>query len=152
MHHGAPESYRRWFEYEKDSHAKVLASLTAVRPDLQASESFQRAMTLMAHLVAARHLWLKRFGVAKEGPSEFFPRGVSLPDLAARVQEMEAAWSAFLNELTEDELARVFEYRSLDGAWFRNTVETSSRSSSATPGTTAARSPCSSAASAPTPP
>ena len=119
------ERYRRWFEYEKDSHAKVLASLAAVPQAQRTTEGFQKALQLLAHLVAARRLWLFRFGVAKEGPkaSEFFPRDVSLADLEAGLSEVQARWSAYFREMTEDELQRQFEYQSLEGTWFRNTIE-----------------------------
>lgn len=123
MGNGARERYRRWFEYEKDSHNKVLTSLDSVPSDLRSSEAFQKAVSLMAHIVAARRLWLFRFGVAREAPSEFFPENLSLPDLWLRVEQMQAEWSKYLDGLTETELARVFEYQSLDGLWFRNTVE-----------------------------
>ncbi len=123
MDYGPPERYRRWFEYEKDSHARVLASLDSVAGDMRSSEAFQKAVSLMAHIVAARRLWLFRLGVAKEAPSEFFPRGLSVPDLSTRVEEMQTEWLRYLNGLTEGELARVFEYRSLEGEWFRNSVE-----------------------------
>jgi len=123
MSDGAPERYRRWFAYEKDSHAKVLTSLNAVPSDLRSSEAFQKAVSLMAHIVAARRLWLFRFGVVKEAPSEFFPENLSLPDLWLRLEQMQADWSKYLDGLSEAELERVFEYRSLEGPWFRNTVE-----------------------------
>jgi uncharacterized damage-inducible protein DinB len=117
------ERYRRWFEYERDSHAKVLASLNAVPGHLRESPSFQKALDLMAHIVAARWLWLFRFGAAKEGPGEFFPQAVSLADLAERVQKMQEAWSGYLSRLDEPEVSRTFEYRSYEGEWYRNTVE-----------------------------
>jgi uncharacterized damage-inducible protein DinB len=120
---GMPERYRRWFEYEKDSHAKVLASLEAAPDDVRSAAGFQKAVDLMAHIVAARWLWLYRFGVAKQGPSELFPRNVSLPDLSTRVEEMQAAWSTYLSQLSEADLARIFEYQSYEGPWFRNTVD-----------------------------
>lgn len=123
MSDGTRERYRRWFEYEKDSHAKVLTSLDSVPRDLRSSEAFQKAVSLMAHIVAARRLWLFRFGVAREAPSEFFPESLSLPDLWLRVEQMQAEWLKYLDELTEAELARVFEYQSSEGPWFRNTVE-----------------------------
>ena len=63
MTYGTPEQYRRWFEYERDSHAKVLAALNAVPEDKRGNEPFKKAVTLMAHLVEARKLWLYRFGV-----------------------------------------------------------------------------------------
>ncbi len=47
------EQYRRWFEYEKDSHRKVLDSLETVPAENRGSEPFQKAMRLMGHIVAA---------------------------------------------------------------------------------------------------
>ena len=123
MGDSAREGYRRWFEYEKDSHARVLTSLDSVPRDLRSSEAFRKAVSLMAHIVAARRLWLFRLGVAREAPSEFFPENLSLPDLWLRVEQMQAEWSKYLDELTEAGLARVFEYQSSEGPWFRNTVE-----------------------------
>ena len=116
------EEYRRWFEYEKDSHQKVLASLNAVPAQLRSSPAFQKAVDLMAHLIAARLLWLYRFGVATEPPREMFPENVPLEDLSRRLAEMEFAWSEHLAHLDAAEMARVFDYRSLDAGWFRNTI------------------------------
>jgi len=113
---------RRWFEYEKASHAKVLAALAAV-PESKRDESFGKAVSLFAHLMAARQLWLFRFGVRKEAPAEFFPEGVSLDELAARIERTQAEWSAYLDQLTQEELGRTFTYKSLDAGWFKNRIE-----------------------------
>ena len=115
------ENYRRWFDYEKDSHAKVIDSLESVTEDNRSSSSFQKAVELMAHLIAARRMWLYRFGFAKEN-AELFPRNVQFPALAGLLAEMEAGWSEYLEKLTETELERVFEYQSYEGSRFRNTV------------------------------
>jgi uncharacterized damage-inducible protein DinB len=125
MGSSVPDRYRRWFEYERDSHAKVLSSLGEVPEDLRTTEGFRKAVELLGHLVAARRLWLYRIGAASEGPkaSEFFPENLALGDLQTRVEAVQECWSAYLRELTETELARVFEYQSLEGAWYRNTVE-----------------------------
>jgi len=123
MDDGGRERYRRWFEYEKDSHAKVLASLDSVPTELRSSQPFQKAVSLMGHIVAARRLWLFRLGHAAEAPSEFFPANVSLRDLSARVEKMQTEWSEYLEGLTEQDLSRVFTYQSLEGPRFRNTVE-----------------------------
>ncbi len=117
------ERYRRWFEYEKDSHAKVLASFEAVPAERRSSPGFQKAVDMMAHLVAARKLWLFRMGVVQESPREMFPQGVSLGDLTVQLDEMHAMWSLFLSRLSDDELRKVFQYRSYEGPWFRNSVE-----------------------------
>jgi uncharacterized damage-inducible protein DinB len=126
----AAEQYRRWFAYEQDSHAQVLTALAAVAAELREHESYRQAITLMAHIVAARWLWLARFngpqavptGFAPQRSADFFPVNLSLADLAARVAGMHAGWANYLNSLTDEELARVFEYQSLEGPRFRNTI------------------------------
>ena len=117
--------YRRWFDYERDSHAKVLAALNAVPPERRGAPEFQKAMTLVAHIVEARRLWLFRLGAASEGPGagDFFPENVSLPDLAGRLEAMQAAWSGLLEGLDDAAIAGPFEYRSFEGKRFRNTVQ-----------------------------
>jgi uncharacterized damage-inducible protein DinB len=117
------DQYRRWFEYEKDSHRKVIRSLASVPLERRSFESFQKSIELVAHVIAARWLWLFRLGAAANAPSELFPRHVPLEELASRFEEMEKAWSAYLSPLNDADIARVFEYRSLEGEWYRNTVQ-----------------------------
>ena len=116
------DRYRRWFRYEEESHAKVLGSLEAVPPDRR-GPAFQKAVDLFAHVVAARMLWLSRLTPTVQRPAEVFPQGVSLADLARRVVEMHRAWSDYLARLDAPEVARVFQYRSLEGSEFRNRVD-----------------------------
>jgi uncharacterized damage-inducible protein DinB len=115
--------YRRWFEYEKDSHAKVLAALESAAPSARESKAFRKAVELAGHIVAARRLWLFRLGAAKEAPTDFFPSGMTLSELAGRFEEIHAAWSDYLAGASENEIARSFEYRSTEGVRYRNTVE-----------------------------
>jgi uncharacterized damage-inducible protein DinB len=123
MTYGTPNQYRRWFEYEKDSHAKVLASLNAVPEEKRSTEPFRKAVTLLAHVAAARRLWLYRFGVLKEPPAEFFPDGVALDEVARRVDDIEKEWLDYLGRLNQADLSRIVEYQSLDAGRFRNTIE-----------------------------
>jgi uncharacterized damage-inducible protein DinB len=116
------DQYRRWFEYEKDSHAKTLASLNAVSDDRRETETFRRAVYLMGHIVAARRMWLFRLGIAEQN-AELFPREVSLVELPEQISEMETLWLQYLERLDDNELARVFEYQSYEGSRFRNTIE-----------------------------
>ena len=117
------ERYRRWFDYEMDAHAKVLASFEAVAQDKRATPPVQKAIDLFAHMMLARRLWLYRFGVIGEGPRDFFPQNVALDAVKAMAEEMHAAWSAYFERLDDAELERVFEYRALDGPRYRNRVE-----------------------------
>ena len=116
------EKYRRWFAYEKDSDAKVLASLQAVADPLRVMPQYQKAVDLLAHLVAARNMWLYRLGHGSK-PSELFPLETPLANLPRMLAEMENAWSSYFESLTEEEIERVFEYQSYEGPRFRNTVE-----------------------------
>lgn len=116
-----PASFRRWFDYERDAHAKVLASFETVPAASRAEDGYQKALDLMAHIVAARELWLFRFGAGRE-PAEVFPRSVGLADLGAKVAAMEEAWAAYLAELDPEDELRIFEYRSLEGDAYRNSV------------------------------
>ena len=84
--------YRRWFDYEKDSHRKTLDSLKAVAEAQRESEEFRKAVYLMGHIVAARRMWLFRFGVVKENV-ELFPGETRLNELPAQIEEMETLWS-----------------------------------------------------------
>jgi uncharacterized damage-inducible protein DinB len=115
--------YRRWFEYEKDSHAKVLAALGSAAATERETEAFQKAVELAGHIAAARGIWLFRLGAAKKAPTDFFPRGMTLSDLAAGVEEMHKAWSKYLAGIGDEKIASSFEYRSTEGVRYRNTVE-----------------------------
>jgi uncharacterized damage-inducible protein DinB len=117
------DRYRRWFEYEKDSHAKVLASLNSVPVQNRVAATFKKAVDLFAHVIMGRRLWLSRLGVGKEPPRDLFPQGFPFEELAPRIQEMEALWAGYFARLDDSEVARVFEYHSTEGKAFRNTIE-----------------------------
>jgi uncharacterized damage-inducible protein DinB len=116
------EQYRRWFEYEKDSHRKVLGSLATVPEDRRGSEPFRKALNIMGHVIAARRMWLHRFGASTHKPARLFPTDVTLEDLPIQLEAMERDWSDYLGRLRESELGRAFEYRSTEGGSFRSLV------------------------------
>ncbi len=117
------DRYRRWYDYERDAHAKVLASLQRVPAGGREADWFHRAVDLFAHMAAARRLWLHRLGAAAQGPAEIFPRGVLLDDLAAEWRGVEAEWTVYLGRLDDAELGRDFAYRSTEGDRYRSRVE-----------------------------
>jgi uncharacterized damage-inducible protein DinB len=116
------EQYRRWFEYEKDSHRKVLAAIETVPAENRESEAFLKAMRLFGHIVAARRMWLFRFGALTTRPDSLFPSEITRDQLVAEIEIMENGWSHYLEQLDETELGRIFEYRSIDGGWYCNAV------------------------------
>jgi uncharacterized damage-inducible protein DinB len=116
------EQYQRWFVYEKDSHRKVLASFETVPPEKRDSEPFQKAMNIMGHIVAARLMWLYRFGVPVDRPANLFPTGLSHDRLLTDLELMERHWSDYFGRLTESELARVFVYQASEGDGYRSVI------------------------------
>ena len=117
------DRYRRWFEYETNAHAKVIASLGTVPPDQRESAPYRKAVELLAHIVVGRQVWLHRIDGSVEAPSALFPQGGTLDTVQANLSAIEARWIVYLAKLTDAELAREFEYRSFDGRGFRNRVE-----------------------------
>src|SRR3954468_12113118 len=51
------DRFQRWFEYERDAHAKVLRSLESVPPGRRSDPEFARAVATLAHVAAARGIW-----------------------------------------------------------------------------------------------
>src|ERR1700730_11835806 len=105
------DRYRRWFEYEQDAHAKVLRSLETVPESRRCSAEFRTAEHLLAHITAARRIWLYRSGIAPGPPPSLSPQGASLADLANTLHAVQEQWSAYLGRLDDAELARTFEYK-----------------------------------------
>ena len=115
--------FRRLFEFEQDAHAKVVASLRAAERTHAAAPDFQAAVDIAAHVIAARRMWLWRLGAVATPPQGGpFPKGVRVEDLAAAFDDMQAAWSRWLAEATNESLAQVIEFRSPAGTGFRTTV------------------------------
>ena len=114
--------FQRWYEYEKDAHAKVLGSLDTVPRAERTTPEFGKAVALLAHMIAARQLWLYRMGGSAEIPQDIFFESPSLEWVRDTLAGMEAAWSRYLDSLNDADLDRLFEYRSLEGEPFRNQV------------------------------
>ncbi len=119
------ERYRHMFAYEHEAHQRVLDSLNRCPPAGQQTPAFQKAVDLMAHVAAARRLWLSRMGISQEKLAlrDLEPSGVLLAELPARLQAAGAAWAAYLARLDEAELARTFAYQSFDSGRYTNVVE-----------------------------
>lgn len=116
------DRFRRWSVYEQESHIGVLGSLHSVPIDRRFGAAFQQAIDLLAHVAAARLLWLHRLGGWAEPVPAIFPTGTSLMELAEGLERAHAAWEPYLGGLDAAELARAIEYRSLDGGVFRSEV------------------------------
>jgi len=112
------ERFRNWYEYERDCNAKSLKMLQSVPTEARASSQFTRAVGKMAHLVAARHMWLHRLDVVTDRPDSWFPP-TTLEQLPAAVEAIEQRWTAYLARLTDANLAADFDYTGSDGRRYR---------------------------------
>jgi uncharacterized damage-inducible protein DinB/predicted enzyme related to lactoylglutathione lyase len=115
--------YRRWFEYERDAHDKVFASLDTVPADRRAGPEFGRAVAILAHVVAARRVWLGRFGALPPMAGPLFPDAPGLDQVRAEWRSVAESWDGYLSSLGDADIVREFEYQSLDAGRFRNRVE-----------------------------
>jgi uncharacterized damage-inducible protein DinB len=92
--------------------------LQSVPTAARETSPFVRAVGKMAHLVAARHMWLFRLGVSKDRPESWFPP-TTLEQLPAAVDAVERRWTAYLATLTDGDLAADFVYTGSDGRRYR---------------------------------
>jgi len=112
------ERFRNWYEYERDCNAKVLAMLRSVPTASRGSAQFSRAVGKMAHLVAARHMWLHRLGIVTDRPESWFP-STTLEELPAVVAQVEERWVAHLARLRDADLESSLDYTSSNGKRYR---------------------------------
>jgi uncharacterized damage-inducible protein DinB len=117
------DRFRRWFEYEQDAHAKVLASFDTVPSERKNSPEFRKGVALLAHIVEARRVWLARMGFIPATSGSLFPDESDVHHVAAECRTVQELWSRFFLAADEKGLARVFEYQSYDAGRFRNSVE-----------------------------
>jgi uncharacterized damage-inducible protein DinB len=115
--------YRRWFDYEQDAHAKVIRSLESVPSDRRSAPEFIRAVGVLAHIVAARRVWLGRLGAAPPASGSLFPQDLSFDRVIAQWNDVTRLWTDFLGQLTDEAITKSFEYQSLDAGRFRNRLE-----------------------------
>jgi uncharacterized damage-inducible protein DinB len=115
--------YRRWLQYEIDVHARVVHSLETVPAERRSSPEFRRAVAILAHIVAARRVWLGRLGLAPPAAGPLFPENPNLAEVIGEMQSVQKVWTEFLGRASDEDLGRTFEYQSLDAGRFRNRVE-----------------------------
>lgn len=120
--HSLTDRFRRWYDYERDCNARMLAMLRSVPVERQADPLFAKAVEKLAHIQAARQRWLNRLGHWPTA-AEVFPQGLSLDAVAAMIADTEAAWASYLGRLDDSALDRHVEYRATEGTYLRWTVE-----------------------------
>jgi uncharacterized damage-inducible protein DinB len=109
------EFYRRLFAYDAWGNRATLDSL---RMSTHAPTS--RACAITAHLVGAGRLWLDRLH-GRAPSSEVWP-ALSLDECEAGFDELDAAWTGYLNGLDAAGLARPIAYTNTKGEPWESAV------------------------------
>jgi uncharacterized damage-inducible protein DinB len=117
------ERFQRWFEYERDAHAKVLRSLESVPVDRRSTPEFEKAVAILAHIAAARRVWLIRLGLLSGPQGTLTSQKLTLVEVAELLHSVHGHWTDYLARITDEEISREFEYQSLDAGRFRNRIE-----------------------------
>ncbi|MFO0840336.1 MAG: DinB family protein [Phycisphaerae bacterium] len=112
------ERFRHWYDYERDCNAKSLQMLQSVPDESRASPQFARAVGKLAHLIAARHMWLHRLGAVADRPESWFPP-TTLEQLPALVDAIQRRWTDYLAALSDADLAADFTCAGGDGKRYR---------------------------------
>ena len=107
------ETLARLFRYNEWANGEVLQSL-------RGGAAPEKAVQLLAHIVAAEWLWLERIrGVPQSYP--VWPEW-KLEEVEQQIAASSAAWLQFLRSCGEPELEREFEYTNSKGMHYRNKV------------------------------
>ena len=115
------QRFQRFYQYDIDSNEKVLESLRSV-PE-QSSEHYQKALDIFSHMHAARQLWLNRMTDAIASPDALFPVGTTLEQSETWFRKVNDAWRPFIDELSDAQIRRTFDYQSIEGDRFRSRIE-----------------------------
>lgn len=115
--------FQRLLDYERDAHRKTIESLRSVPEADRSGSEYGRAVSILAHMAAARCVWLYRLGALAERPRDLFPQEVDIDKVAADLHAAEQRWVKHLATLCDEDLSRVIEYQTTEGARFRNSLE-----------------------------
>jgi uncharacterized damage-inducible protein DinB len=109
------ERLRRLFAYDAWANRETLRSLAAAAPPPE------KALSRMAHVVAAEWLWRSR--IAGQAPPVAVWPALSVSDCARELGRLEGEWRELLDGLSEDGLARPVSYVNSKGEPWQSRVE-----------------------------
>jgi uncharacterized damage-inducible protein DinB len=112
------DRFRKWFDYERDCNAKAVAMLESVPDEKRSDLLFAKALTKFGHCFIARQMWLFRLGLGPAAATPF-PTFESLEHLKELQHAIEAAWAVQYAHLTDDMLAKEFDYTGWDNKRYR---------------------------------
>ena len=117
------DRFRYWFKHECHANSLALQSIDSVPEIGREKPEYQRALQIFSHIVAARKIWLERFGILPLSSKAMFPDQVNLDEVTKNWTEVSAFWQNYLETMTDEKLAETFQYKSMDAGHFGNTIE-----------------------------
>lgn len=117
------DRFRYWFQHECHANNLTLQSIDSVPEAGRDKPEYQRALQIFSHIVAARRIWLERFGILPLSSKAMFPDQVKLEEVVKNWNEVAALWQNYFDSLTDENLAETFQYKSMDAGRFSNTIE-----------------------------
>jgi uncharacterized damage-inducible protein DinB len=109
--------YNAWANHRSIEAAAALPAEKFVQP---MGSSFGSVRDTLAHIYGGEWIWLERF---QGRSSSSLPDAKQFPDMASlreRWDELEARLLGFVRGLTQSDLERVFEYKTLKFGMYRN--------------------------------
>lgn len=107
--------FTQLYAYDDWANRRALETLRAVPTDLP------RPRKLLAHICAAKEVWMARLRNRNPGNILIFPER-SLDQCAQDIKRMSGAYSEFLSGLADADLERELEYRNLKGDPFSTPI------------------------------
>lgn len=119
----SPDEIRQLFDYNAWANQRSLdaaAALTAEDFVKPLGSSFSSARDTLAHVWGAEWLWLERFQGVSPASMPEVGQFNDLPSLQTRWQQEQQRLQKFVSTLTQDDLNRVHEYRTLNFGQYKN--------------------------------
>jgi uncharacterized damage-inducible protein DinB len=112
------DEIRRLFRYTEWANAKVIAAARTLAPEQQhktINSSFTSVVATLAHITLAEWVWLRRWKGESPTAQPVWADGASLADVERELTLVENERHEFLETLSDQDLTRAVDYRSLKG-------------------------------------
>lgn len=91
---------------------------------MEASGAAGQPVKLMAHLLAAKQVWLKRCNNESSADITLWPSDQSLSELKAIAEHVHEGWQQFMDSLNDsDDFSRIISYKNFRGDSWSNRLD-----------------------------
>jgi uncharacterized damage-inducible protein DinB len=75
----------------------------------------QEVLDKMAHVIAAQHMWMHRFGLLSEQIDDIFPKGQTLEAISTRAHDIGTQRERYTEGLDDEACCRIVTYTATEG-------------------------------------